>query len=90
MPTKISADYQAIIRDIAIKSNIANKPEEVQLSRTVIQTATDTGMARNDVADLINQLVGAGMTLDKAMAYAPTAAKFADPAKVPRASIRRP
>lgn len=77
VPTKISADYQAIIRDIAIKSDVVNKPEEAQLSRTVIQTSKDTGMARNDVADLINQLVGAGMELDKAMAYAPTAAKFA-------------
>lgn len=77
IPTKISADYQAIIRDIAIKADAVNKPEEVQLSRTVIQTAKDTGMGRNDVADLINQLVGAGMELDKAMAYAPTAAKFA-------------
>ena len=77
VPTKISADYQAIIRDIAIKADAVNKPEEVQLSRTVIQTAKDTGMDRNDVADLINQLVGAGMDLDKAMAYAPTAAKFA-------------
>ena len=77
VPTKISADYQSIIRDIAIKADVANTPEEVQLSRTVISTANDTGMARNDVADLINQLVGAGMELDKAMAYAPTAAKFA-------------
>lgn len=77
IPTKISADYQAIIRDIAIKADAVNKPEEVQLSRTVIQTANDTGMARNDVADLVNQLVGAGMDLDKAIAYAPTAAKFA-------------
>lgn len=77
IPTKISADYQAIIRDIAIKSGVVNKPEEVQLSRTVIQTSKETGMARNDVADLVNQLVGAGMELDKAMAYAPTAAKFA-------------
>lgn len=77
VPTKISADYQAIIRDIAIKADSVNKPEEVQLSRTVISTANETGMARNDVADLINQLVGAGMELDKAMAYAPTAAKFA-------------
>ncbi|MDD2056336.1 phage tail tape measure protein [Pseudomonas putida] len=74
---KISADYQAIIRDIAIKANVANKPEEVQMTRTVIQTSQDTGMARNDVADLVNQLVGAGMELDKALAYAPTAAKFA-------------
>jgi len=77
VPTKISADYQAIIRDIAIKADAAGKPEEVQLSRSVIQTSNDTGMARNDVADLINQLVGAGMELDKAMAYSATAAKFA-------------
>ncbi|BCJ07128.1 tail protein [Pseudomonas sp. RtIB026] len=77
IPTKISADYQAIIRDIAIKSDIVNKPQEAQLSRAVIDTARDTGMSRNDVADLINQLVGAGMEVDKAMAYAPTAAKFA-------------
>ncbi|MEE1889509.1 phage tail tape measure protein [Pseudomonas carassii] len=77
IPTKISADYQAIIRDIAIKADVANKPEEAQLTRTVIDTAKGTGMSRNDVADLVNQLVGAGMELDKALAYAPTAAKFA-------------
>lgn len=77
IPTKVSADYQAIIRDIAIKADIVNQPQEAQLSRTVIDTARDTGMSRNDVADLINQLVGAGMDVEKAMAYAPTAAKFA-------------
>jgi phage tail tape-measure protein len=77
VPTTISANYQAIIRDIAIKADIANKPEEQQLSRTVLDTAKDTGMSRNDVADLVNQLVGAGMDLDKAMSYAPVAAKFA-------------
>lgn len=76
IPTKVSADYQAIIRDIAIKADAAGKPQEVELSRSVIQTSKDTGMARNDVADLINQLVGAGMDLDKAMSYATTAAKF--------------
>lgn len=77
IPTKISADYQAVIRDIAIKSDIVNKPQEAQLSRTVIDTARETGMSRNDVADLVNQLVGAGMDVEKALAYAPTAAKFA-------------
>ncbi|WP_277593066.1 phage tail tape measure protein [Pseudomonas chlororaphis] len=76
VPATISANYQAIIRDIAIKGDVANKPEERQLTRTVIETAK-IGMSRNDVADLINQLVGAGMELDKAMAYAPVAAKFA-------------
>jgi len=77
IPTTVSAGYQAIIRDIAIKADKANKPEEAQLTRTVIGTAKDAGMKRNDVADLVNQLVGAGMELDKAMAYTPVAAKFA-------------
>ena len=77
VPTMISANYQAIIRDIAIKADIVNKPQEQQLTRTVIDTAAGTGMARNDVADLVNQLVGAGMELNKALSYAPVAAKFA-------------
>ncbi|MHB2138048.1 phage tail tape measure protein [Pseudomonas monsensis] len=77
IPTKVSADYGAIIRDIAIKANIANSPEEAQLSKTVIDTSRDTGMARNQVAEVVNALVGAGMELDKALSYAPTAAKFA-------------
>jgi TP901 family phage tail tape measure protein len=77
IPTKISADYGAIVRDIAIKANIANKPEEGQMSQKIIQTSRDTGMARNQVAEVVNALVGAGMELDKALAYAPTAAKFA-------------
>ncbi|MFR0674651.1 phage tail tape measure protein [Enterobacterales bacterium AW_CKDN230030176-1A_HGKHYDSX7] len=77
VPTKISADYQAIIRDIAIKADVVNQPQERELTQTVLSTSRDSGMARNDVADLVNQLVGAGMDLDKALSYAPTAAKFA-------------
>lgn len=77
IPTKVSADFGAIIRDIAIKANIANTPEEAQMSKTIIGTSRDTGMARNQVAEVVNALVGAGMELDKAMSYAPVAAKFA-------------
>lgn len=77
VPTTISANYQAIIRDIAIKADVVNQPQEARLTRTVIDTANDAGMKRNAVADLVNQLVGAGMDLDKAQAYTPLAAKFA-------------
>ncbi|PTT97548.1 phage tail tape measure protein, partial [Pseudomonas sp. HMWF031] len=77
IPTKVSADYGAIIRDIAIKAGIANDPKEAQMSKTIIDTSRDTGMARNQVAEVVNALVGAGMELDKALQYAPTAAKFA-------------
>ncbi|MBK5415251.1 phage tail tape measure protein [Pseudomonas sp. TH31] len=76
VPTKVSADFGAIVRDIAIKAGIANKPQEQEMSRKIIDTSRDTGMARNDVADVINQLVGAGMDLSKALEYAPVAAKF--------------
>ena len=76
VPTKVSADFGAIVRDIAIKAGIANKPQEKEMSQKIIATSRDTGMARNDVADVVNQLVGAGMELSKALEYAPVAAKF--------------
>lgn len=76
VPTKVSADYGAIIRDIAIKAGVANTPQEAQMSQTIVQTSRDTGMARNDVAEVVNALVGAGMDLKQAISYAPTAAKF--------------
>ncbi|WP_460410346.1 MULTISPECIES: phage tail tape measure protein [unclassified Pseudomonas] len=76
VPAKVSADFGAIVRDIAIKAGIANKPQEQEMSRKIIDTSRDTGMARNDVADVVNQLVGAGMELSKALEYAPVAAKF--------------
>ncbi|MBF6039414.1 phage tail tape measure protein [Pseudomonas sp. P154a] len=77
VPTKISADFQAIIRDIAIKSGTANTQQEVNTARDIVQTSKDTGMANTQVAELVNQLVGGGMDLTEALKYAPVAAKFA-------------
>ena len=73
---KVSADYQAIIRDIAIKAGVARTAQEGDMSRGIIQTSKDIGMGRNEVADVVNQLVGAGMELKQAMEFAPVAAKF--------------
>jgi phage tail tape-measure protein len=77
VPTKVSADFQAIIRDIAIKSGTANTQQEVHTARDIVQTSKDTGMANTQVAELVNQLVGGGMDLAEALKYAPVAAKFA-------------
>ncbi|KRA95876.1 phage tail protein [Pseudomonas sp. Root68] len=77
VPTKVSADFQAIIRDIAIKSGTANTQQEVDTARDIVQTSKDSGMANTQVADLVNQLVGGGMELAEALKYAPVAAKFA-------------
>lgn len=76
IPTKVSADYSAIIRDIAIKAGIARTAQETQMSKTIIGTSRDQGMGRNEVAEVVNNLVGAGMDLKEALSYAPTAAKF--------------
>ncbi len=73
---KVSADYQAIIRDIAIKAGVARSAQEAEMSRSIIATSNDIGMGRNEVADVVNQLVGAGMELKQAMEFAPVAAKF--------------
>lgn len=76
IPTVISAGYQATIRDIAIKAGVANQPEEQDMSARIIQVAGDNGMSRDGVADLVNQLVGAGMDLKRALSYADVAASF--------------
>jgi TP901 family phage tail tape measure protein len=76
VPTRVSAEYGAVIRDIAIKAGVAGTDEEKRLSSTVIDTSRSTGMARNDVADVVNALAGAGMDLKQALKYAPVAAKF--------------
>jgi TP901 family phage tail tape measure protein len=76
VPTKISADYNAIIRDIAIKAGIAGTDQESKMSKTIISTGRDNGLGRNEVADVVNALVGAGMDVSKAIEYAPVASKF--------------
>ncbi|MGE8420362.1 phage tail tape measure protein [Pseudomonas sp.] len=77
IPAMISADFQSIVRDIAIKAGVAGEPQEKQMARTFITTSQSTGMARNDVANMVRSLVDGGMKADTALAYAPLAAKFA-------------
>ncbi|MFQ6572484.1 phage tail tape measure protein [Pseudomonas sp. UM16] len=77
IPAMISADFQSIVRDIAIKAGVAGEPQEKQMARSFISTSQTTGMARNDVANMVRNLVDGGMKADTALAYAPLAAKFA-------------
>ncbi|MFS1288535.1 phage tail tape measure protein [Pseudomonas piscis] len=76
VPVKVNADYQATIRDIAIKGNIANTPQEAQLARNVLQVSQDSGLGRGEVASLIAGMTANGTSLDKAQQYAGLAAKF--------------
>lgn len=80
LPTQISAQYQKITRDIAISAGVANGVAPSQQEQKVIATVSKinnaTGMERNQAATLIKQLYDTGMGLEKALAYAPVAAKF--------------
>ncbi|MDD0972430.1 hypothetical protein [Pseudomonas fontis] len=80
LPSQISAGYQKIVRDIAIDSGPANAGElasnEGKVRRTVSTLTETTGIERNQAATLIKQLQDTGMGLEKALAFAPVAAKF--------------
>ncbi|MFG6915288.1 phage tail tape measure protein [Burkholderia pseudomallei] len=76
VPTMVSAQYQAIIRDIAIKAGIARTGEERAMSDRIRRDALANGMSRNELAEAVNQMVAGGMDLDRALGFAPAVAKF--------------
>lgn len=76
VPATISANYQAIVRDMAIKAGMAGTAREAQIGEQIAQSALANGMGRNELAQAINQLVGGGMDLDRATTFAPLLAKF--------------
>ncbi|MBI3146472.1 MAG: phage tail tape measure protein [Pseudogulbenkiania sp.] len=69
VPTKISGDFQAEIRDIAIKAGVANKAEEKDLTRSIMQAAAAQKMDRAELAQAINGLVTQGMDWKEATGY---------------------
>ncbi|SDQ38326.1 Phage-related minor tail protein [Burkholderia orbicola] len=76
VPATISANYQAIIRDIAIKAGIARTQHEAAMGTRIRRDAGANGIGRNELADAVNQMVAGGMDLDRALNFAPLVAKF--------------
>lgn len=76
LPTKTSADYQAEIRDIAIKGNFAGTAQEKQLDKAIRESAAKNGMGQQELAGAINQLVAGGMDAKEAIKYADVIGKF--------------
>lgn len=75
-PTMISANYQSIIRDIAIKGGIARTDKETAMSESIRKDAHDSGIDRNELAQAVNTLVAGGMSVDDAVARARAMARF--------------
>ncbi|MFM0598144.1 phage tail tape measure protein [Paraburkholderia dilworthii] len=76
VPATVSADYQAIIRDIAIKAGIARTTQEASMGERIRRDARDNGIGRNELAEAVNQMVAGGMDVSRALDFAPLAAKF--------------
>ncbi|MGY4727939.1 phage tail tape measure protein [Burkholderia pyrrocinia] len=76
VPATIAANYQAIIRDIALKAGIARTQEEAAMGSRIRRDAASNGIGRNELADAVNQMVAGGMDLDRALNFAPLVAKF--------------
>ncbi|MFL9997361.1 phage tail tape measure protein [Paraburkholderia sediminicola] len=76
VPATVSADYQAIIRDIAIKAGIARTSQEASMGERIRREARDNGIGRNELAEAVNQMVAGGMDVSRALDFAPLAAKF--------------
>ncbi len=76
VPATISANYQAIIRDIALKAGIARTEQEASMGVRIRRDATANGINRNELAEAVNQMVAAGMDVDRALDFAPLVAKF--------------
>ena len=76
VPVKVAADFQAIIRDIAIKGGFANTAQERDVATGVRTSADKNGISRDELAGAINQLVSGGMDAKEAINYADVIAKF--------------
>ncbi|RKT98849.1 phage tail protein [Burkholderia sp. Nafp2/4-1b] len=77
VPATIAANYQAIIRDIAIKAGIARTQQEATMGTRIRRDAATNGIGRNELADAVNQMVAGGMDLERALNFAPLVARFA-------------
>lgn len=76
IPTMAAANYEAIIRDIAIKGGIARTGKETELGQGIRRDAQSTGMDRNELAQAVNTLVAGGMEVPLAASMAKTMARF--------------
>lgn len=75
-PVKASADFQAQIAGIAQRSG-GDQSTEAAVAREVIGTSRQTGMPREQVVQLIDQMLDRGMSLQQARDNLGTAATFA-------------
>lgn len=76
VPALASANFESIIRDIAIKGGIARTAKERALSEGILKDSQDTGMNQSELAQAVNALVAGGIAVEEAASMAKTMARF--------------
>lgn len=78
VPTKISGDYQAKIRQMALWAHIAGQGEEQQLADKIAKVAADVGMGQQALAAAVGGLIEKGIDWQESVDYAPLIADLID------------
>lgn len=78
IPTKVSGDYQARIRQMALWAHIAGDGEEKQLADKIAQVAADAGMGQQALAAAVGGLIEKGIDWQESVDYAPLIADLLD------------
>lgn len=78
VPTKISADYQAQIRQMAIWAHTAGTDAEKQMADKITQVAIQKGMSQKALASAVSGLIEKGISWEESVDYAPLIADLVD------------
>ena len=78
IPTKVSGDYQAQIRQMSLWAHTAGTGDEAKLAETISQVAADKGMSQQLLAKSVGGLIEKGVEWEEASAYAGQIADLID------------
>lgn len=78
IPTKVSGDYQAKIRQMALWAHIAGQGEEQELADKIAKVAADVGMGQQALATAVSGLIEKGIDWQESVDYAPLIADLID------------
>lgn len=78
IPTKISGDYQAQIRQMALWAHVAGENGEQQMADKIADVAAKVGMSQQALASAVGGLIEKGIDWEESVDYAPLIADLVD------------
>lgn len=78
IPTKISGDYQAQIRQMALWAHVAGENGEQQMADKIAEVAAKVGMSQQALAGAVGGLIEKGIDWEESVDYAPLIADLVD------------